>query len=144
MFKDNNTLGFNQVKLENKVNNNILEEYESESVYEEVVDDRKYITKTEGNVDRTRSVIRDKGKSKLQELSIILVNIRNKENKALIDSGAQSNFITPELVVQLIKITREENKWSRVEAIARETSYSLQDPIREGRHLQKFNTSLMK
>ena len=67
MFKDNNTLGFNQVKLENKVNNNILEEYESESVYEEVVDDRKYITKTEGNVDRTRSVIRDKGKSKLQE-----------------------------------------------------------------------------
>jgi hypothetical protein len=144
MFKDNNTLGFNQVKLENKVNNNILEEYESESVYEEVVDDRKYITKTEGNVDRTRSVIRDKGKSKLQELSIILVNIRNKENKALIDSGAQSNFITPELVVQLIKIMREENKWSRVEAIARETSYSLQDPIREGRHLQKFNTSLMK
>ncbi|CAG85351.2 DEHA2B09020p [Debaryomyces hansenii CBS767] len=144
MFKDNNTLGFNQVKLENKVNNNILEEYESESVYEEVVDDRKYITKTEGNVDRTRSVIRDKGKSKLQELSIISVNIRNKENKALIDSGAQSNFITPELVVQLIKIMREENKWSRVEAIARETSYSLQDPIREGRHLQKFNTSLMK
>lgn len=87
----------------------------------------------------------DKGKSKLQEsLFIFPVKIRNKESRALIDSGAQSNFITPELVVQLIKIMREENKWSRVEAIARETSYSLQDPIREGRHLQKFNTSLMK
>ena len=44
----------------------------------------------------------DKGKSKLQEsLFIFPVKIRNKESRALIDSGAQSNFITPELVEEL-------------------------------------------
>ena len=121
----NNIVDVNQIKLENKVNNNILKEYESKSVYERAVDDRKYITKIEGNVERSRNSLEnscdvnfvgnekldkettersviDKGKSKLQEsLFIFPVKIRNKESRALIDSGAQSNFITPELVEEL-------------------------------------------
>ena len=97
--KKNNIVDVSQIKLENKVNNKILKEYESKSVYEKAVDDKKYITKIEGNISRSRnslenscdvnfvgsekldkelkerSVIRDKGKSKLQEsLFIIPVN----------------------------------------------------------------------
>lgn len=123
--KRNNIVDVSVIKSENKVNTNTLEEYESKSVYEEVVDDKKYITKIKGNLERSRNSLENsydvnfvgsenldkeptersvigKGKSKLQEtLFIIPVKIRNKESRALIGSGAQSNFITPELVEEL-------------------------------------------
>ncbi|KRZ98290.1 uncharacterized protein AC631_05949, partial [Debaryomyces fabryi] len=48
---------------------------------------------------KEKSKVRDKGKNKLQEsLFIIPVKIGSKESRALIDTGAQCNFITPELV----------------------------------------------
>lgn len=137
-----------QPKLER--NDNIRKEYELSKDYEKVVDNSKNITRIQGNIERKESllenscnvnfvgnmelkrepkklpVVRGKDQSTLQEpLFRIPVCVENKESKALIDTGAQSNFITPELVnemklnteiapdVILTTVTGEERKLDR-------------------------------
>mmetsp|Transcript_5973 Transcript_5973/g.7268 ORF Transcript_5973/g.7268 Transcript_5973/m.7268 type:complete len:1243 (-) Transcript_5973:294-4022(-) len=136
-LKNDNTVNVNQVKLEKKVENkeikqydedediydNVLKEYESKAESTEILDKRKCIMEIHGSIKRLekllenscdvnfvensklekepkeKSEVRDKGESKLQEsLFIIPVKIGSKKSRALIDTGAQCNFITPELV----------------------------------------------